>query len=85
MMFLSEKRSPLRAQILFVAAIAIHANNGFAQKVSKIIPDKGWVLVAIKDTSAVAAGQGACFKDAAGTSVACGKIVKRHSSFASSK
>lgn len=47
-----------------------------AQKVSKILPDKGWVLVTHESTASIKAGQFACFLDDGNTTVACGKIVK---------
>jgi len=47
-----------------------------AQKVSKVLPDKGWVLVTHESTASIKAGQFACFLDDGNTTVACGKIVK---------
>lgn len=75
-MFVSEKKLRLMTLWLFAAGIALYTQAAHGQKVSKILPDKGWVLVSLKDTSSVTNGQSACFLDSAGTSIACGKVVK---------
>lgn len=48
----------------------------FGQKVSKTLPDKGWVFSTFSNTADIKAGEFACFVDDAGTTVACGKILK---------
>lgn len=56
--------------------LTFFARPAFAQKVSKVLPDKGWVLVTFESTATIKAGQFACFLDDGNTTVACGKIVK---------
>jgi hypothetical protein len=63
-------------RILAIPFSLLFAGTAWAQKVSKSIPDKGWVLATFEYTSSVKAGQFACFLDDAGTTVACGKIIK---------
>jgi|GEM_PF-1545455 len=58
------------------AYLVAHGGSALGQKVSKSLPDKGWVLASFKDTSSITAGQFACFLDDSGTTVACGKIIK---------
>ena len=62
--------------ILAFSLLAFLGGTAFAQKVSKSVPEKGWVLASFRDTASITAGQFACFLDDAGTTVACGKIIK---------
>ncbi len=47
-----------------------------AQKVSKVLPEKGWVLVTYENTASIKTGLFACFLDDANATVGCGKVVK---------
>lgn len=57
-------------------SLAFFSRQALAQKTSKVLPDKGWVLVTYENTTNIKTGQFACFLDDANTTVACGKIVK---------
>ena len=64
------------AGLLGAPFAALWGTCAWAQKVSKTIPDKGFVLSSFEDTASIKVGQFACFLDGSETTVACGKIVK---------
>ncbi len=61
---------------LFSAGLFLASVSARAQTVSKVLPDKGWVLVSLKDTSGISANQPACIADTSGAKITCGKVVK---------
>ncbi|MEY4630308.1 MAG: hypothetical protein RIQ81_428 [Pseudomonadota bacterium] len=65
-----------KAGLACFSFILLLSNPAYAQNVSKIIADKGWVLASFKDASVLSVGQSACLLDTAGTTVACGKVIK---------
>ncbi len=64
------------ASLLGATFAASWGTCAWAQKVSKTIPDKGFVLSSFEDTASIKVGQFACFLNDSGATVACGKIVK---------